>query len=81
MQEIRIDKNESEQRLDRFIKKYLGEATSGFIYRMIRKKNIEVNNSRAKPETTIIEGDLIQLYLSDETIEKFRTKEHDLKSN
>ena len=81
MQEIRIDKNESEQRLDRFIKKYLGEATSGFIYRMIRKKNIEVNNSRAKPETTIVEGDLIQLYLSDETIEKFRTKEKEIKSN
>lgn len=81
MQEITIDKNESEQRLDRFLKKYLGEASSGFIYRMIRKKNIEVNNSRAKPETLIVEGDRIQLYLSDDTIEKFITKEKEIKSN
>lgn len=81
MQEIRIDENESEQRLDRFLKKYLGEAPSGFIYKMIRKKNIEVNNSRAKPETTIVEGDKIQLFLSDETIEKFITKEKEIKSS
>ncbi len=81
MQEIIIDKNEAEQRLDRFLRKYLGEASPGFIYKMIRKKNIKVNESRAKPETTIIEGDKIQLYLSDETIDKFLTKEREVKSN
>ncbi|HZK33188.1 MAG TPA: RluA family pseudouridine synthase [Tissierellaceae bacterium] len=81
LQEIIIGKNESEQRLDRFVKKYLGEASSGFIYRMIRKKNIEINNSRAKPETIILEGDKIQFFLSDETIEKFKTKEKEVKSN
>lgn len=81
MREITVDKNESEQRLDRFLKKYLGEATQGFIYKMIRKKNIKVNNSKVKPETTIFEGDIIQLYLSDETIEKFITKEREIKSD
>lgn len=81
MQEIKIGKNESKQRLDRFLKKYLGKAPSGFIYRMIRKKNIEVNNSRAKPDTIIIEGDKIQFFLADETIEKFKTEEKEVKSN
>lgn len=81
MQEIKIDRNESNQRLDRFLKKYLGEAPSGFIYKMIRKKNIEVNNSRAKPETEIVEGDVIQLFLADETIEKFKTVQKEFSSN
>ncbi|NLJ99457.1 MAG: RluA family pseudouridine synthase [Tissierellia bacterium] len=72
MKEVIIWKNESEQRLDRFLRKYLSEAPQSFIYKMIRKKNIKLNNKRAKPDTMIFEGDTIQLYLADETIEKFR---------
>lgn len=73
LREIKIDRNESDQRLDRFLRKYLDQAGTGFIYRMIRKKNIKVNDQRAKPETTIKEGDRVQLYLADETIDKFRS--------
>lgn len=80
MKEIIIDKNESEQRLDRFLKKYLAEAPQSFIFKMIRKKNIKVNDQRAKPETTIFEGDKVQLYLSDETIEKFMAIPVEIKS-
>ncbi|MDR7857265.1 RluA family pseudouridine synthase [Tissierella sp.] len=80
MKEILIDKNESDQRLDRFLKKYFGEAPKGFIFKMIRKKNIKVNEAKANPETTIYEGDTIQLYLSDETIEKFITKKGEIRS-
>lgn len=71
MKEIIIDKNENEQRLDRFLKKYLAKAPQGFVQKMIRKKNVKVNGVKAKPEITIFEGDIIQLFLSDETIEKF----------
>lgn len=80
MREIIIDKNEAQQRLDRFLKKYLGEASQSFLYKMIRKKNIKLNGNRAKPEDIIQEGDIIQLYLSEETIEKFRTKKAEVKS-
>lgn len=80
MKEIIIDKNENEQRLDRFLKKYFGEAPQGFVFKMIRKKNIKVNGSKANPETTIYEGDTVQLYLSDETIEKFITKKGVIRS-
>lgn len=80
MKEILIDKNESEQRLDRFLKKYFANAPSGFVYKMIRKKNIKVNNAKANPETTIYEGDKIQLYLADETIDKFLAKKGPIKS-
>ncbi len=81
MKQIIIDKNENEQRLDRFLRKYLSEAPKSFIYRMIRKKNIEVNKKRAKPETIIYKGDTIQLFLSDETISKFMARPVEIKSN
>lgn len=80
MKEIIIDKNESEQRLDRFLKKYLANAPQGFVYKMIRKKNIKINGLKANPETTILEGDKIQLYLSDETIDKFIAQKGVIKS-
>lgn len=80
LKEILINKNESDQRLDRFLKKYLSKAPQGFIYKMIRKKNIKVNGKRAYPETTIYEGDKVQLFLADETIEKF-IEEKEVKSN
>jgi 23S rRNA pseudouridine955/2504/2580 synthase len=41
---------------------------------MIRKKNIKLNDLKAEPETVLKQDDLVQLYLSDETIEKFREK-------
>lgn len=74
MKEIRITKNEEGQRMDRFLKKYLNRSNQSFIYKMIRKKNIKLNDSKAEPETLLKEDDLVQLYLSDGTIEKFREK-------
>lgn len=80
MKEILIDKNESNQRLDRFLKKYLANATQGFIYKMLRKKNIKLNGNKAEPESNIVEGDIIQLYLSDETINKFMAVKGEIRS-
>lgn len=78
MKEIRITNNEEGQRLDRFLKKYLNKANQSFIYKMIRKKNIKLNDSKAEPETVLKKDDIVQLYLSDDTIDKFREKK-DLK--
>lgn len=72
MIELNVEKNESNQRLDRFLKKYLENASQGFIYKMLRKKNIKLNGMRANPEDMIKEGDTIELYLSDDTINKFK---------
>ena len=80
MKEVIIYKNESQQRLDRFLKKYLSKAPRGFIYKMIRKKNITLNNKKVSPDTIIVEGDIIQLYLADETIEKFMEESEIIKS-
>jgi len=74
MKEIKITKNEEGQRLDRFLKKYLNKANQSFIHKMIRKKNIKVNGSKAGPDIVLKTDDTVQLYLSDETIDKFRDK-------
>lgn len=72
MREIKVTNNESGQRIDRFLKKYLNKANNSFIYKMLRKKNIKLNNKKALPETMLKIDDMIQIYFTDETIEKFR---------
>lgn len=81
MREIIVNKNEDDQRLDRYLKKYLDDAPNSFIYKMIRKKNIKLNGSKAKPEDMIFEGDKIELFLAEETIEKFQKEKQEIRSN
>ncbi len=76
MREIKINSNEEGQRLDRFLKKYLNKANQSFIYKMIRKKNIKLNGQKAEPETVLKKEDTVQLFLADDTIEKFREKKY-----
>ena len=47
MKEIIITKNEENQRLDKFLLKYMNKASKGFIYKMLRKKNIVLNGKKA----------------------------------
>lgn len=81
MREIIVDTNESNQRIDRFLKKYLSKASQGTIYKMIRKKRIKLNNKRANPEDIIVEGDSIQFYISDEVLDKFIQKKEEINSS
>ena len=46
MQEIIISKNEAGQRADKFLSKFLCRAPKNFIYKMIRKKNITLNDKK-----------------------------------
>lgn len=76
MIEITITNNESNQRVDRFMKKYLNKANTSFIHKMIRKKNIKLNNLKVEPEQLLKKDDILQIYLSDETIDRFREKKN-----
>lgn len=73
MKELIIQNNDSGQRLDKFLQKYLDGASKGFLYKMLRKKNIKLNGSRAEGRELLSPGDRVALYLSEETIQKFRT--------
>ncbi|NCB94075.1 MAG: RluA family pseudouridine synthase [Clostridia bacterium] len=72
MRKLEIGKNEACQRMDKYLKKYFKDAGSGFLYKMLRKKNILLNDKKADGKEILSEGDTITLYLAEDTIEKFR---------
>ena len=71
MKEIRITKIEENHRLDKFLLKYMNKASKGFLYKMLRKKRIKYNGSRAEGNELLKAGDTLQLYLAEETIQSF----------
>ena len=74
MREINISKNEAGQRLDKLLQKYLDAAPKSFIYKMLRKKNIVLNGSKASGNEKLEPGDVVKMFLAEETIARF-TKE------
>lgn len=72
MKEIIINDKEQNQRLDKFLMKYLNTAPKSFIYKMLRKKNIKCNGKKAEGSEILAAGDLLQIYLSDDTIDNFK---------
>lgn len=71
MKEIIIDNINAGQRFDKYLVKLLPEAGKSFIYKMLRKKNIVLNNKRADGSEKISSGDIVRIYFSDETFDKF----------
>ncbi len=72
MRELIIDENSSGQRLDRFLGKYMTKAPTSFFYKMMRKKNITLNGKKCEGTERVQTGDVVKLFLADETIEQFR---------
>lgn len=72
MKEIIVSSNDSGQRLDKLIARYLNKAPKSFIYKMLRKKNIKLNKGKASGNEMLQEGDIINIFLSDDTIDNFR---------
>lgn len=69
MKKIDITKNESEQRLDRFLLKYFNNTTRSNIYKLIRKKVFKVNGKRMTDENYFLqEGDVLEMFISDESM-------------
>ena len=72
MKEIHISAKEEGQRLDKILGKYLDQAAPSFLYKMLRKKNIKLNGKKADGREKVKDGDVVTLFLADETIEKFQ---------
>ena len=71
MREIVITKNEEGYKLRKLCLNYLSQAPASFIYKMLRKKNIVLNDKKASGDEVLKCGDSVKFYLSDDTIEKF----------
>ena len=71
MREIVIAKYEAGQRFDKFLAKYMELAPKSFFYKMMRKKNITLNGKKCEGNEKLAEGDVVKLFLAEDTIEKF----------
>ena len=74
MKEIEITQDEENQRLDKFLFKYFNTASKSFIYKMLRKKRIKHNRKKAEGNEMLKNGDTLQMYLSEETMNSFMEK-------
>ena len=60
------------QRLDKYLLKYLNKSSKAFIYKLLRKKRIKLNNKKATGSEILNKDDIVTFYLSEDTISKFR---------
>lgn len=69
MKEFTINKNDSGQRVDKFIEKAVPLLPKSLMYKNIRTKRIKLNGKRCEISTRLCEGDVMQLYIGDEFFE------------
>ena len=74
MIEITINKNDANQRFDRFLRKYFSNAPLSLIQKNIRKKNFKINGKRATADTFVKEADVVNMYISDSDYNKWIRK-------
>ena len=72
MKEIIVTKNESGYKLKKLCMNYLNAAPASFIHKMLRKKNIVLNDKKADGNEVLKAGDSVKFYMRDETIEGFQ---------
>ncbi len=70
MKEFYISDNDCNQRFDKYLKRILSSASTSFIYKMLRKKNITLNDKKADGTEKLVKGDIVKIWFSDETFEK-----------
>lgn len=66
MQSFQIQKNDSGQRLDKFLSKLCPTLPTPLLYKYIRKKRIKVNRHKPEISYRLAEGDIVDLYINDE---------------
>ena len=71
MREFVIGNNEAGQRFDKYLIKLLKNAGTGLIFKQIRNKNIVLNGKKAKGNEILKEQDVVRVFMSDDTIDKF----------
>ena len=81
MKSFTINKNDADQRLDKFISKSVPLLPKTLMYKYIRIKRIKVNGKRAEISTRLNLGDVVDMYINDEFFEKAPEKYDFLKAS
>ncbi len=71
MKEFIISEKNEGQRLLRFAEKMLPQASRGFLYKSLRKKNIDCNGKKCTGTEILEAGDAVRFWFSEETFAKF----------
>ena len=66
MKKITVNKNDANQRIDKFLSKYMKNAPMSVIYKAIRKKRVKVNGKKCDISYRLCENDILELYINDE---------------
>ena len=74
MRSFTIEKNDADQRLDKYLTKSFPNLPKALMYKYIRIKRIKVNGKRAEISTRLKLGDKIDLYINDEFFAKSETR-------
>lgn len=75
---IVVTVNEANQRIDRFLRKYLDEFSLSDIYKLLRKKGITVNGKRTAENYRLVEGDVVEIYAAVDNESADTVKETDI---
>ena len=81
MKSFEIRKEDEGQTLLKYIKRILLSANDSFIFKMLRKKNFVLNDKKATGNEKLIEGDVVKLYLSDDTFNNFAKRDKKIKTD
>lgn len=69
MKTFTISKNDSGQRLDRFVAKAVPSLPSSLLQKYIRIKRVKVNGKGSKRDVRLNQGDVVDMYINDEFFE------------
>ncbi len=80
MKTIIIQKNDANQRIDKYLTKSFKNLPTSLMYKYIRKKRIKLNGKKCEISSRLKEGDKLDLYINDEFFEKCKNQYDFLKA-
>lgn len=73
-----INTKDSNQRVDKYVRKVLNDAPLSFIYKIFRKKDVKINNKWVDIDYILHDKDVIKIYVTDEQLKEFnKPKEYE----
>lgn len=75
MKKIIIDKSETNQRIDKYLKKLLINANPNFIYKMLRNKDIKINGKKVNNNYILQENDILEMFLYEDKFQELSKKQ------
>lgn len=71
MRKIIIDENNQNQRVDKFLLKFMKDMPKSFLYKMFRKKNIKLNGKKIEGTEILNANDEVDIFMTDEAMTNF----------